>query len=56
MSAESEMQSEVNKLIDRFSNRSLPVQNKGVECSLNCFNQGQDYKEVNYLRCYTVIS
>ncbi len=39
--AQQKLQSSVESLIDRFSNNSLPVQKKGVECSLRCFEQAE---------------
>lgn len=45
-----EFQSKVEAMVDRVSNAMLPVQRKGAECALRCFDthKGQ-YKEVG--RC-----
>lgn len=47
--AQRELQTSVEALVDRFSNGSLAVQKKGVECSLRCFQDGHDFKKVG--RC-----
>jgi len=41
-----ELQRKVEDVIDSFSQKSLAVQKKAAECSVKCFDQHQNYKQV----------
>ncbi|CAD7938131.1 unnamed protein product [Amoebophrya sp. A25] len=42
-----DLQNQVESLADRFSIAAVPVQRKGVECSLKCFDtHGEKYKDI----------
>ena len=44
-----DFQSKVEAMVDRVSNAMLPVQRKGAECALGCFDTFTSYKDVG--RC-----
>eukprot|EP00397_Hematodinium_sp_SG-2012_P068085 GEMP01108681.1.p1 GENE.GEMP01108681.1~~GEMP01108681.1.p1 ORF type:complete len:145 (+),score=31.02 GEMP01108681.1:138-572(+) len=44
--ASRELQRKVEDVIDRFSQQSLSVQKKAIQCSLSCFDRHAGYKEV----------